>query len=574
MSTDSQLKGDSRRRQLELSRAYAHHHGLELAEGAELEDIGVSAFKGANVNEGALGRFLGAVSSGMVKPGSYLLVESLDRLSRQQVSSALSLFLRIIEAEIVLVTLLDDRVYRKGAVELPELMMSLLVMSRAHEESQTKSRRLAAAWKNKRATKQPMTKRCPAWLSLSSDRSEYAVIPERAEIVRNIFREAASGLGMYTIANRLTKAGIPSFGGKKGWQRSYIAKTLANRAVLGEFQAHVLPNGARLAEGEPVSGYFPAIIDEQLFYQAQLGKSQRRITGAGRKGLAFTNLFSGLATCAYCKSSILFENKGSGSKGGTYLICDGAQRHLGCSSSRWRYPDFEASFLAFVEELEIDALVNESSKAGRQQNLASELAALQGELATVGVLMDKTYAVLNAGGPAEYVATKLNELDLRRNDLLIRIKAKDEERESLASQEARYRQSRDEIKQLVSRLQSPATDELFKLRAQVASQLKSLIGTLLIGSVGEGPRLRGAIDRARKELGPEAGDVVAHMERLAAHPDQARRFFAVGFRDGNVRVVFPTKDDPLRYEQQVVADRLRGIDFIASDGSLALANKI
>jgi len=188
--------------------------------------------------------------------------------------------------------------------------------------------------------------------------------------------------------------------------------------------------------------------------------------------------------------------------------------------------------------------------------------------------MDKTYAVLNAGGPAEYVATKLNELDLRRNDLLIRIKAKDEERESLASQEARYRQSRDEIKQLVSRLQSPATDELFKLRAQVASQLKSLIGTLLIGSVGEGPRLRGAIDRARKELGPEAGDVVAHMERLAAHPDQARRFFAVGFRDGNVRVVFPTKDDPLRYEQQVVADRLRGIDFIASDGSLALANKI
>ncbi len=74
MSTDSQLKGDSRRRQLELSRAYAHDNGLELAEGAELEDIGVSAFKGANVTEGALGRFLVAVSSGAVKPGSYLLV--------------------------------------------------------------------------------------------------------------------------------------------------------------------------------------------------------------------------------------------------------------------------------------------------------------------------------------------------------------------------------------------------------------------------------------------------------------------------------------------------------------------
>jgi DNA invertase Pin-like site-specific DNA recombinase len=71
MSTDPQLLGDSRRRQLEASRAYAAAHGLELAEGAELEDIGISAFKGANVSEGALGRFLQAVKSGSIKSGSY-----------------------------------------------------------------------------------------------------------------------------------------------------------------------------------------------------------------------------------------------------------------------------------------------------------------------------------------------------------------------------------------------------------------------------------------------------------------------------------------------------------------------
>jgi hypothetical protein len=40
MSTELQLKGDSRRRQLEASRAYAEANSLELAEGAELEDIG------------------------------------------------------------------------------------------------------------------------------------------------------------------------------------------------------------------------------------------------------------------------------------------------------------------------------------------------------------------------------------------------------------------------------------------------------------------------------------------------------------------------------------------------------
>src|ERR1700730_6619351 len=76
MSTDLQLKGDSRRRQLEASRAYAEANGLDLAEGAELEDIGISAFRGANVREGALGRFLDAVKGGSVKPGSFLIVES------------------------------------------------------------------------------------------------------------------------------------------------------------------------------------------------------------------------------------------------------------------------------------------------------------------------------------------------------------------------------------------------------------------------------------------------------------------------------------------------------------------
>jgi Recombinase zinc beta ribbon domain len=326
----------------------------------------------------------------------------------------------------------------------------------------------------------------------------------------------------------------------------------------------------RVPQGDPVKNYYPRIISDELFYQALFAKSQRRGAGAGRKGPGFTNLFSGIARCAYCRSPILFENKGPGPKGGTYLLCDGAKRHLGCPGLRWRYQDFEASFVAFVDELDVDTIVKDSLNKGQQQDLPAQLAALQGEFSTVTDLMERTYAVLSGGGPVEFVTGKLNELNVRREDLRIRIKAKDEERERLASQEARYRQSKKEIKQLVSRLQSPATAELFKLRAQVASQLKSLIGTLLIGSVGEGPRLREAIDRARKEFGSEAGEVIAHMERLVMHPDQARRFFAVGFRDGSVRVVFPAKDDPLRYEQQVVAGQSGGLDFIEPDGSLHL----
>ena len=94
MSSGQQIKGDSLRRQLEMSRAWADANSITLDE--SLRDIGVSAWKGKNRREGALGRFLEMVERGQIRRGSYLLVESLDRLSRDQVLEALSLFLEII----------------------------------------------------------------------------------------------------------------------------------------------------------------------------------------------------------------------------------------------------------------------------------------------------------------------------------------------------------------------------------------------------------------------------------------------------------------------------------------------
>jgi len=86
-------------------------------------------------------------------------------------------------------------------------------------------------------------------------------------------------------------------------------------------------------DGDAIKDYFPAIVDEQLFYRAQDARDQRRVKGAGRKGPNVSNLFSGLATCAYCRSKMRFENKGPGPKGGTYLVCDSARRGLTCEKT-------------------------------------------------------------------------------------------------------------------------------------------------------------------------------------------------------------------------------------------------
>ena len=134
MSTQRQLRGDSLRRQLEKSRAFADEHSLLLDD--SLQDLGVSAWKGKNARSGALGRFLVMVETGEIPRGSYLLIESLDRLSREAVPDALTLFMAIINAGIVIATLGDDRqIYSRASLngDWTKLIIGLAVMSRGHE---------------------------------------------------------------------------------------------------------------------------------------------------------------------------------------------------------------------------------------------------------------------------------------------------------------------------------------------------------------------------------------------------------------------------------------------------------
>lgn len=83
MSTDMQLKGNSLERQKEKSKEYAIRHDLQLVE--NFEDIGVSAFKGRNIKDGMLGEFISLIEKKTIPTGSYLLIESLDRLSRENI---------------------------------------------------------------------------------------------------------------------------------------------------------------------------------------------------------------------------------------------------------------------------------------------------------------------------------------------------------------------------------------------------------------------------------------------------------------------------------------------------------
>ena len=72
-----------------------------------------------------MGAFIKAIETGKVKKGSYLIVESLDRLSREEVIDALEIFLKIIRAGINIVTLVDNHLYSKASVKANFTELSL-----------------------------------------------------------------------------------------------------------------------------------------------------------------------------------------------------------------------------------------------------------------------------------------------------------------------------------------------------------------------------------------------------------------------------------------------------------------
>jgi DNA invertase Pin-like site-specific DNA recombinase len=346
-STPEQAQGDSARRQIDLAARYAATHSLTLDTTLRLHDEGISGFRGANVRRGALGAFLKAVDDGDVPEGSFLLVENLDRLSRQNPWDAFPIFQQIIGAGVTVVTLFDNKVYSQADLRANpmKILESLFVMVRANEESETKSRRGKAVWVAKRgkAGTKPLTARLPHWLRLVDGRVE--TIPERVEVVRRIVTAFLNGTGQARIAEALNREKVPMFGSGAMWHRSYVSKVLTSPALIGTLVPRevVYEAGRRTRKAlEAVEGYYPPVVSreewEDLAARITAGVSQP----PQRKGVQ--NILAGLAECPLCGSAMTRVMKGTPTKGGRpKLVCTRAKVGAGCQYVAIDLPSLETA---------------------------------------------------------------------------------------------------------------------------------------------------------------------------------------------------------------------------------------
>ena len=305
-SSKRQEKGSSVERQTAATSAFAKRHNLDLQD-VTYSDLGVSAFRGKHAKAGALKAFVDAVEDGKIEQGSWLLVESLDRISREKLGAAQRRLSELLELGITIATIADGNVYKPSSRDsLGDALQMMVVLSRSHEESLMKSQRSKGGWaKTRRVAKEgqahPQSKGgiLPMWLQ-KTNTGEVETIPERVALVQRVYKMALDGLGSVAIANRLNSEGLTSGTGKP-WSAGSISKLLTRRFVLGEWQPHtttITEDGKRklIPDGEPLHIYPPIISEADWLRVQKMRKSRDSLTGRAAAS-ELRNIFSGLGRC-------------------------------------------------------------------------------------------------------------------------------------------------------------------------------------------------------------------------------------------------------------------------------------
>lgn len=519
-SSTKQELGDSLRRQTELSNAYVKQHNLTLDTSLNLKDLGVSAFKKTNAEEGALSVFLDAIKSGKIKTGSYLLVESLDRISRAEVMSALEIFTSIINAGVTIVTLADNQVYSKETIKAnwAQLIISISIMSRAHEESLMKAHRVKAAWKarKKNPNGKLITSRCPSWLEATPDKTKFTLKPNAKNIIKRLIKYSMDGMGTNTIAKRLNEEKIPTFTTTKQWCNSMVQRIFEKTALYGE---------ANFSDADPIQNYYPAIITKEEWLRLQASRSGRQHGGGGRRNNEVSSLFSGLLKCGYCGESMRVSgytepaNKTNPKRHHKYYVCAKGNEGRGCYTPQWKVAEFEHLVLNYLTELDIASLLNENPPDTKLNELRSLKESKEAELVVIHKKIANLVEAVSGGDQPKAVIGAITSLEtealgLNRDlqSLVTQIQEEVVSGQHLQEQHAN-------LTELISVLSRKSGIELFTLRVRLAENLKRIVSKIHVYPAGPFPGLTKDLATGNISVGKY---------------DKTLRYVVIVFRNSNI----------------------------------------
>ena len=415
---------------MQYAQRWASERGLVLDTSLSLRDEGLSAFHQKHIKQGALGAFLLAIDDGKIHAGSVLIVEGLDRLSRAEPIQAQAQLAQIVNAGITVVTASDGKEYNRERLKANpmDLVYSLLVMIRAHEESDTKSKRVMAS----------IRRQCEGWLAgtfrgiirngkdpqwVRWNGSAFELVPERAEAVKLAIELFRGGYGGERIIRELHNRGLQLF--NTGSTTPSLYKLLKRPDLVG---VKVLEVGG---EKYSLPSYYPPLITEDDFAELQsLNVKRFRRKGKGE----IPGIVTGLAlfSCGYCGSAIIGQNimnrnrkhDGTPQDGHRRLICCGYNNGPGCvvGGSCSVVPIEKAILNYCSDQFNLSTLMDGGDQA---HTLRAKIAELKKQIAEMERQLERvTNALLAADGEsppitfvrkARELETKLSEANAQEN---------------------------------------------------------------------------------------------------------------------------------------------------------------
>jgi len=349
-------------------------------------DEGISAFKitdgdeqkAANIHKGALGAFLKKVERGEVRKGSVLIIEKMDRFSRNYVDLVIPDFLKLLQSGIEIFSCVDKTHYTLADIRKPGMLLqyAVMAMAMANDYSHSMGERIGRAFRMRlvecsKGAKMNLGSWQPRWIDFVGEPKQPGEfrLNEHAETIKRIVAEYIAGESMYSIAKGLIRHNIPTLAGGK-WSQGTIGHLLGNETL----------RGTATIKGVRLENYYPPIITQGEYDKLRVklhANVERRGGNAHSEYVA--NLFRNRCKCSVCGGTVTSQ------RSGTHHLYFCKNRRVGlCKTKRMvNIGNLETDFFLYFLETSPDELLGKQDEehSGKATAVQSRIAKLDADIA-------------------------------------------------------------------------------------------------------------------------------------------------------------------------------------------------
>ncbi len=433
-SDKKQKQGDSLRRQIQMAEDWVNARKKDgfFLDTEKLWDLGLSGYYRENLDPeiGKLAQFIERANKGEIERGSYLIVEKIDRFSRAEPLEICGLISRLVHnngINFVILSPIEMIITKENIADLNVSLVITMECQFANQFSRTTSARVGKYWKLKREEIQSgkqKTQHYPDWIDFVKETQEVNLNTEKQKAILFLFEQTIIGLGQIQLVKIMNEKFSAISRQRKDarppkWNTAYISKLLNDRRLLGEHQSYKMMNQTkRIPDGEPVKGYFPRVVSDELFYKAQAAKAKRK-TKRTEEVSDFINLFKGLIYSHYTRSPFRIQTTRNKRKDRDVYIqrrlveSDHLNRVAGVCPWSIDYFGMESLLLDAISEIDLPTLELPKINSNQQRTeLETEQAGINEQIKNCNRKLreDKLFLIRDS------LWSLLNELEERKAD--------------------------------------------------------------------------------------------------------------------------------------------------------------